>query len=283
MYYVWELLNHITNLLVPITDNPRFEAELLLAHSLKVSRSHLLANIREKIEPPEILNELISERLKHKPIAYILGYTEFYSLKIFTQPPVFIPRPETELLVDKAINLIKHSDKNFFRLLELCTGTGCISIAIFKNVTKPISIYATDISKEAIHLAVQNATYHNVNIGFLLADLFSPFASRSFFDIIVCNPPYVSLEEWQSLSTAIKEYEDKNALLSGDNGLQIIRDIVNQSKQYLVNGGYLLFEIGENQREDVLMLLSSAGYTNIEIFCDLQNLPRVAMCKWVAN
>ncbi len=283
MQYVWELLNQITSLLTPVTDNPRFEAELLLAHSLGISRSSLLARIRDTIVPPDNLNELITQRLNNKPLAYILGYTEFYSLRIFTKPPVFIPRPETELLVEKTIDIIENITNKNLRILELCTGSGCIPIALSKNTTKNVFFVSTDISEEAITLAKQNANYHKVNINFVLTDLFLAFYPQPFFDIILSNPPYVSTTEWYTLSPVIRKYEDEKALIGGNNGLKIIQLIVDKAKHYLMPGGFLLFEIGENQKEDVIMLLSNSGYSNIEIYNDLQNLPRVVICRWKSS
>ncbi|MCX8065376.1 MAG: peptide chain release factor N(5)-glutamine methyltransferase [Candidatus Hydrogenedentes bacterium] len=280
MPYVWEILNRITASLAHISDSPRFEAELLLSYALNITRSDLLAKVRSSTDLPPTLDEIVAQRLRYKPLAYILGYTEFYSLKIFTEPPVFIPRPETELLVEKAIEIIEHFPSNNLKILELCTGTGCIPIAILKNTKKNIFFISTDISESAVRLAMKNASYHDLKVIFLLADLFSVFTNYPFFDIILCNPPYVSELEWEHISPAIRDYEDKRAIVAGKEGLEIIRNIVQLSRTSLVNGGYLLFEIGENEKNDVLKLLKNAGYTDAQVINDLQTLPRIAVGRW---
>lgn len=279
MPYVWEILNQITTRLFSVTNNPRFEAELLLSHALGITRANLLSKLRDCIDPPLSLNEFVSQRLQYKPLAYILGYTEFYSLIIFTEPPVFVPRPETEILVEKTIEIVENIPRDNLKVLELCTGTGCIPVALLKNTKKDIFIISTDISENAIRLAKKNISYHNVNVNLLLTDLFSAITPTPLFDIIVSNPPYVSEDEWKHLSPTIKEYEDKNAIVAGKDGLEVISKIVWGARLYLKKGGYLIFEIGENRKDDVLELLSKAGYVDAKVYDDLQFLPRVAIGK----
>lgn len=277
---LWESLKKITDELSSISDNPRFEAELLLSQSLNISRAELLVKIKENIKIPPIVEDWVQRRRKHEPLAYILGFTEFFGLKIKTSPPIFIPRPETELLVEKSLELIEKGGKDKVRILELCTGTGCISIAIAKNIRKETNIFALDINHEAVELAQDNAKMNEVNIYFIVADLFQSLNRKEKYDLIVANPPYISENDREKLPPTVKDFEDSKALFSKDNGLDIIKHIIQESIYYLHKGGYLLMEIGENQNDNVENLLSTNNYEEINTLLDLQSLPRVVIGKW---
>ncbi len=280
---IWVILKQISEELKPVSDNPHFEAELLLANVLKTSRAELLSKIKENIEPPPELYQYIERRKKHEPIAYILGYTEFFGIKIQTRPPIFIPRPETELLVEESLNIIENSQNNKIKILELCTGTACISIAICINANKTINCTAIDLSENAIFLAKENANQNNAKIQLIVGDLFQPLSNIEKYDLIIANPPYISENDRDRLPPIIKNYEDSLALFSKDDGLDTIRKISQQARQYLIEGGWLLLEIGDNQKEQVEQIFEKNGYDNIEILPDLQNLPRVVKGRYLKS
>ncbi len=277
---LWVILNQITQELNPVSDNPRFEAELLLAHALNITRAELLSRVKEEIRIPPQIHLWIERRKKHEPIAYILGYTEFFGLKIITIPPIFIPRPETELLVEESLNIIEQSVKETLNILELCTGTGCISISICKNSKKKIKCIATDINERAISLAKQNAENNHVNFDAIICDLFSAINNKNIFDIIIANPPYISEKSRDSLPLTVKNYEDSRALFCEGEGTSVIQQIINEAKNYLKEGGWLLLEIGEEQREFVEKIFYKNKYDNINTLLDMQKLPRVVKGKW---
>jgi len=280
---LWVILNQISEELKPVSDNPHFEAELLTAHVLKISRAELLSKVKENIEPSSELYQYVDRRKKHEPIAYILGYTEFFGLKIQTRPPIFIPRPETELLVEESLNIIENLQNNKVKVLELCTGTGCISIAICLNVNKTIDCTAIDLSKDAISLAQENANQNNAKIQFIIGDLFQPLSNIEKYDLIVANPPYISENDRDRLPSIVKDYEDSLALFSKNDGLDTIQKISQQARQYLKEGGWLLLEIGDNQKEQVEQIFEKNGYNNIEILPDLQTLPRAVKGKYLKS
>jgi len=277
---LWLLLNHISNELIPVSDNPRFEAELLLAHVLNITRAELLSKIKEEISIPEQFYQWIERRKKHEPIAYILGYTEFFGLKIKTVPPIFIPRPETELLVEEALKIIGIKEKETFNILELCTGTGCISIAIYKNTKKKVKCFAIDINENAVKLAKHNAKENKVSVNFIVSNLFTSIDNINKFDIILANPPYIPENNRDVLPPTVRDYEDSQALFCQGDGTHIIHEIISEARKYLNTDAGLLLEIGDNQRELVERIFQKNGYDNIETLFDLQKLPRVVKGNW---
>lgn len=277
---LWVILNQISEELSSVSDNPRFEAELLFAHALNIKRAELLGRMKEEINIPQQLNSCIERRKKHEPIAYILGYTEFFGLKIITTPPIFIPRPETEILVEEALKIIEQNNRDTINILELCTGTGCIPISIYKNTKKKINCIATDINEKAILLAKQNAEINHVKVNFIICDLFTPIVGNNIFDIVIANPPYIAENIRDYLPPAVKNYEDSRALFCEGEGISIIQKIAEKAKNYLTEGGWLLLEIGENQKESVERIFHQNKYDNIETLLDLQKLPRIVKGNW---
>ncbi|MGC8739511.1 MAG: peptide chain release factor N(5)-glutamine methyltransferase [Candidatus Hydrogenedens sp.] len=277
---LWVLLNQISNQLKPVSDNPRFEAELLLAHALNTKRAELLSKIKEEITIPEQLNQWLERRKKHEPIAYILGYTEFFGIKIKTVPPVFIPRPETELLVEETLKIIKKKNKEKFNILELCTGTGCISIAVYNNACKKVKCIATDINEKAVILAKHNTEENKSSINFIICNLFTSLDDKNKFDIILANPPYIPEKNRDILPSTVKDYEDSRALFCPGDGTYIIQKIISEARRYLTMDGWLLLEIGDDQKETVERIFQENGYDNIKTLFDLQKLPRVVKGNW---
>lgn len=263
--------------LAEISETPRLDAELLLAYALGVPRAKLLAQVRDSLSPPPEFEDLVRRRLDHEPIAYITGSWEFFSLEFAIRPPILVPRPETEHLVEAALEaLAKIEPERAPRVLDLCTGSGCVAIAIAKNAPA-CQVTATDLNPEALALARENAAQHGADIEFHQGDLFGALPSgTASFDIIVSNPPYVADSEWPSLSPVIRKHEDPRALLAGDEGLDCIRAIVGRARRHLTRNGFLAIEIGDTQRDAVERLLLEADFANPRFRNDLADIPRIA-------
>ena len=229
-------------------DSPRLDAEILLAHVLKMKRIELYLNFDRPLATPELdtYRTLVKRRADHEPIAYMMGEKEFYSRPFKVTPDVLIPRPETELLVEE---VIKINGKN---ILEIGTGSGCIAIAQAKNIPGS-KIIATDISPKALAMAKANIESHNLQnqITTLLSDIapWETFRSENTtFDVIVSNPPYIPEGEITTLQPEVC-HEPHTALSGGPTGLEIIEKIHEQSISFLKAEGILIMEIGEGQAE----------------------------------
>ena len=271
------LLVEATAQLSAVTQTPRLDAEILLAHALRLSRAQLLARTQE---PAEVGNftQLLARRQSHEPIAYIIGRWEFFSLDFAVRAPMLVPRPETEHLVEFALENLP-SDRPA-RVLDLGTGSGCVAIAIAHNAPST-SVCATDINPQAIALATENAHDLGVNVDFHQGDLFAALDHNAApFDLIVSNPPYVEEAQWATLDPTIRLYEDAGALLGGTDGLDIIRRIVGMASQHLAADGYLALEIGEKQFAPLKRLLEEEGYAEIGFRLDLADIQRIVVAKY---
>lgn len=217
---------------------------------------------------------LIFKRSCGFPLAYLRGKKEFWSLDYRVYPGVFIPRPETELLVEKVIELWSE-EKGI--LVDIGTGTGNIAVSLAKEIPRA-RIIATDISPKALDTARKNALLNQENnIQFERGSLFSPLENKGLVescDFIVSNPPYVSEEEWENLQPEIKNHEPKRALVAGKKGYEFIEKLVHGAPRYLKPRGYLCVEIGFQQKSLSLGLFGK-GWTNLQVHNDIQNLPRV--------
>jgi release factor glutamine methyltransferase len=258
-----------------MTDTPRLDAELLAAHALGLSRSQLLARLRDVVEVPACFEGYIQRRLNHEPIAYIVGDWEFFSLVFICRAPMLVPRPETEHLVEAALDFLGSASIPAPKVLDLCTGTGCVAIAIGKNATGS-RVTATDLNPDAVILAKKNAARHHLDVTFHEGDLFAALPENTPpYDAIVSNPPYVEAGDWDTLSPVIRLHEDPGALLSGPDGLDCVRAIVSGAGTHLVPGGLLALEIGEGQAEAVKELMGLAGFQGIGIRKDLAGIARI--------
>lgn len=231
-------------------DSPRSEAEVLLAHTLGLRRIDLYLRYDQPLNPDELsrFREVVRRRSNREPSQYITGRREFWSLEFEVNPSVLIPRPETELLVEKAIECIL--DRGYRRVLEIGTGSGVIAVTIAKELPVLNFIVATDISYEAIITARRNAIRHGVadRIRFVVSDLFTAFKAEPLFDIIVSNPPYISYGEYETLAPEIRNHEPSVALLGGGpDGTDKIKVILTDGWKRLKSGGMMLIEIGYNQ------------------------------------
>lgn len=287
-----KLLNWVTDFLTQKTiDTPRLSAELLISHVMGLKRIELYTNFDKLVTRPQLdqLRQLVKRAAQNEPIAYLTGKCEFYSLEFTVTPDCLIPRPETELLVERAIEFLRERTGKQL-VCDLCTGSGCIAIAIAKNVTD-VNIVATDISDAALKVAIQNAQKHLVadRIKFLHGDLFEPLIpqlDKCSFDLVICNPPYVTSREYETLERNVKDYEPVEALLGGADGLDIYRKICEQAEQFLKPDAKMMLEIGYAQGKSVMELLEQKQlFTDITVQKDLHNNDRIIIAhkKCTAN
>ena len=229
------------------------DSELLLSKSLKKPREEILINLKENLNEKVLVdfNNYLIRRSKNEPIAYLLGEKEFWSRKFFVNKDTLIPRPETELLVDKLVSLFK---KKRMTILDIGTGTGCIIISLLIELKNSTGM-AIDISKEAITVAKKNSNKFNLSdrIKFLHKS-FKEFYGKKF-DLIVSNPPYIKGKDIKNLSDDIKKFEPKMALDGGKDGLDLIKKIIYKSKKILKINGTLALEIGNEQINKVSKIL----------------------------
>jgi len=262
-----------TEQLRAISDSPRLDAELLLARALDVQRSYLFAHPEDTLDPAAVerFSSSLERRAGGLPLAYISGEKEFWSMVLIVSPDTLVPRPETEVLVDQALQRISKNGK--FSILDLGTGCGAIALAIAKERPK-CDITATDISDAALAVARENANQLALpNIEFLCGDWSAPVAGRTF-DFIASNPPYVADAD-PGLERL--KHEPHMALLSGEEGLDAIRRISVEAKSVLRPGGTLLIEHAENQNEEIARILSADGWKEISQVNDLAGKPRVTI------
>ncbi len=266
-------------------ENPRLNAEVLLAFQLGVKRISLYLNFDQPLTEDEIsgYRSLIRRRLKHEPLQYITGIQEFWSLPFRVSPQVLIPRPETEILVEQVIHLTKASNgKSRLRILDLGTGSGIIAIAVAKEMPEAF-VVSTDISGEALTLARTNALKHGLKdrILFLQGDLLEPFATgMAPFDLIVSNPPYVRSQEIQGLSPEVADYEPRLALDGGKDGMDYLKRIIARAPRYLRPGGWLLLEMSPNQIEPAIAgVLETTVYQDVKTVEDYSHLKRVVVAQ----
>ncbi len=281
-----ELLEWTTNYLLEKNfDDARLNTERLLAHTLGLSRVELYTNFDRPLIPDELLRfkKILKRRLTREPLQYIIGETEFYSLPIKVRQGVLVPRPETEILVEHVIDYCsgRFDRDEKFRALDIGTGSGCIAIAIKKNCPNA-RMEAVDISEDALDIARENAEINNVDISFKKNDALKPWPPEytNSFDVVVCNPPYVSFREFEQLQPEIQKYEPKVSLLGGNDGLDFYRRISNILTDLVKPNSIAFFEIGEKQSASVTNIFSEAGFENIQTIKDLAGKDRIVKMNW---
>jgi len=256
----------------------RVDAEVLLAYALSKPRSWLIAHADDLLsaEHASAYTVLVEQREAGEPVAYITGRRGFWSLDLEVSPATLIPRPETELLVELALERIP-IDKAV-KVLDLGTGTGAIALAVARERPRA-QVMATDASTEALAVAQRNAERHRINnVSFAQGDWFAPLGDQRF-DVIVSNPPYIEHHD-PHLNQGDLRFEPISALASGADGLDDIRRIVRDAGRHLSWEGWLLFEHGWNQGEAVRMLLCNASFAKVSTMRDLEQRERVTMGCW---
>lgn len=286
IWTIQKLLNWITEYLTnKKIDSPRLSAELLLSDVLGMKRIELYMHFDKPVEQAKLdaLRGLVKRAGEQEPIGYLVGRTEFYSLEMAVCKDCLIPRPETELLVERAIEFLRTRSGSQY-VLDLCTGCGCIAIAIAKNYPD-VKVIATDISDAALSVAAQNVEKHKLSdkVTLLSGDLFEPIIRQldaPAFDLITANPPYVSEPEFDKLDKNVKDYEPHLALRGGFDGLAVYRRIVDQVTNFLKPDAALMMEIGYAQGTAIHhMLESTTLFTSIAIEKDLSSNDRIAIAK----
>ena len=261
-------------------ESPRLNAEWLLAHTLGNERIELYLQFERLLTKSETdeYRSLLKERVNNKPLQYIIGEVDFMGIKIKVNENVLIPRPETEQLVEIALERIKSQNGKALKILDVGTGSGNIAIALAKFLPS-VMIMAIDASEKAIDVAKKNAERIGVSekIEFVLHDIKSDEFTPSGFDMIISNPPYIALDTMDFLSPNVREWEPEMALTDFSDGLDMIDEVIKLSMGRLNDNGIILLEIGGNgQSEPLEKMLSEAGYSNIKIESDYNSHARFA-------
>lgn len=254
----------------------RLEAEILLARVLGKDRVYLYANYDAPVNQDErgIFREFIKRRVRKEPSAYITGSKEFMSLEFRVNPTVLIPRPESEILVEQAIELFRDRPCS---ICDIGTGSGAIAISLAHYLPQA-RVFACDISGQALETARDNAARLQVEVEFREGDLLSPFFDKTnYFDLIVANLPYIPWEEYQELDSGIKNYEPQIALLAPGDGLDIYRRLWPQAFTLLKEGAYLFIEIGGEQGEKAVQMMNN--FEEVQLIKDLAGYDRVVMAR----
>jgi len=262
--YAWWLLQALTK---------KSKSKLILQDALVLSA-----------EQQKELDDWLGQLIEHKkPLQYILGSVPFGELEIYVEPPVLIPRPETEEWVLWLLEQLKPFKNETVYILDIGTGSGAIGLSLARALPNA-TVIATDISLDALKLSTKNTEKNNItNIHLIESDLFENIPKKDKFDLIVSNPPYIGPDKWQELDESVKKWEDRRALLAKKQGLAIIEAIINQAPAFLKSNEHLkkqginqlYLEIGYKQKDQVVALMKQAGYTNVNVFVDMNKKDRV--------
>ena len=256
-------------------ENARLQAELLLAAVLDIKRLDLYLQFERPLhtEEVDVYRDYVRQRVQRVPVQYILGATAFRELELTVTPAVLIPRPETEVLVDVALELLPTGG----RALDLCCGSGAIALSLKRELAE-VAVVATDISQAALAVARANGASCELEIEWLSGDLFA--AVEGDFDLVVSNPPYVKSGDLDRLEPEVRDHEPRLALDGGADGLDCYRRIAHQASDHIRPGGYLLLEVGDGQSAEVEKLLAEVGrFAEVETKLDLNEVPRVVVAR----
>ena len=279
---VHDILNESTKALEEIDiPSARLDAEVLLSYCLGCDRLEFYKNPDMQITKAkqEHFKKLVARRLKWEPVAYITGRKEFWSFTLEVNKDVLIPRPDTEILVEEALSICRKINFPEMKIIDIGTGSGAIALALAKELPQA-KIIATDISTTALRIARKNAL--NLGLGnqiaFRCSDLFD--SVDDFFDIIVCNPPYIAVREYEKLPAGVKAFEPREALLAGKSGTEFYEKLVYRAGNNFKKNGWLLLEIGATQEKSVRKIIEDSGiYDNIGLRRDYAGLPRVIRAR----
>ena len=252
-------------------------ARFLLMYILDES-PQLFSNSLSEQMSKEIENKYFSLIEKHikedVPLSHLVGFEYFYDRKYKVTKDVLSPRMETEELIYKVIEYVKASNKNKFKILDLCTGSGIIAITLKKELDQvSVDVIASDISEEAIEVAKENAQSHNATIKFIKSDIFNDIDDK--FDIIVSNPPYIDRKDEVTMQDNVLKYDPHLALFAEEEGMYFYRKIIEQANDYLNENGVMFFEIGYDQKDKIIKLADMNGYS-VEVYKDINGRDRMA-------
>ncbi len=270
------------------------EAELMIRYGLGIDPVNLYSNNPDLNDEDELLiHQMVTRRTEREPLQYIIGTVDFMNLKLEVGEGVLIPRPETELMAEYAIKIITNYEPacrqarlqitnrdSSLSILDLCTGSGCLALAIAKEFPKA-EIVGCDDSEDALNRAKRNAEINKVeNVKFIKGDLFKAVRNDDLFDMIISNPPYIRTEEIKGLQPEVRDWEPLNALDGGEDGLDYYRLIIPESIQYLKNNGIVMFEHGDGQSDHIAVILNETGFRSIEMIKDYSGKERVIQARW---
>lgn len=260
----------------------RREAASLLAYAVSRERAFLLTHPEHLLAPSDVsrFRQMVARRAAGEPLQYIVGRQDFFGLEFEVTPDVLIPRPETELLVETALDLLDTGDEPPL-VCDVGTGSGCISIAILHESVRARAV-GLDISPRALRVAARNAARHNVaaRLRLIASDCFAALDSaQPRFAMIVSNPPYVAEDALNGLQREVRDHEPRVALTPGADGLRIIRRLLKDAPRHLLPGGHLLLEIGFDQHAAITQSIETRLWTLLDIHRDLQGIPRIVALK----
>ncbi len=263
-------------------ESPRLEAELLLAYARKCARIKLYTDFETLLTEVEraTMRELVKRRAQREPLAYLTGRREFYGRDFAVGPGVLVPRPETETLVDVCLDLIPKDQA--IRVCEVGFGSGCICVTLAKQRPK-LTLVASDLSEAAMSFASRNVADHHVEkqVSLVAGDAFEPVRALSaeLFDGIVSNPPYIREDELAGLAPEVAQHEPREALVSGTDGLHLIRTLIADAPTMLTPGGWMALEVDPSQCEPVGRLFESAGFEGVKVRKDLSGDGRIVSAR----
>ena len=262
-------------------ESPRLDAEVLLSRATGASRTQLVIDMLKPLAAPELarFREMVKRRRAREPVAYILGEREFYGRTFKVDARVLVPRPDTETLVDVALARTR-AVSMCGRVLDLCTGSGCVAITIARE-RPTMDVIGSDASEGALAVAEENALRLGAyNAWFVRSDLYGDLPRGTTFDLITANPPYIASGEIAGLSPDIAAFEPRLALDGGADGFALIERIVQGAPERLERGGVLAMEVGAGQAERAAHMLEARGFTDVESARDYARIERVVSGRW---
>ena len=259
------------------------EAKYLLAFVLNVNQTYLVAHSEYEIpfEEEKRFKDFVTRRARREPFQYIVGRQDFCGLEFSVTPDVLIPRPETEMLVEAAIEILRTKENSTF--CEVGIGSGCVAVSILHSI-ETASAIGLDISEKALKVAKKNAESHRVleRLKLRISDVFENLSGEKF-DLIVSNPPYIPREDMRALQAEVRDFEPRAALTDGGDGLSIIEKIIDGAPKFLRSGGFLVMEIGINQADDVQAMFDVKIWRELKILPDFQGIPRTVKARKFAE
>ncbi len=265
-------------------EDADLDARLLFQHLTAMTRSQLVLHGRQAVDQRTVAQyrHLITERSRRKPLHYLTGSREFWSLDFFVSPAVLIPRPETKFLLDQVLKVCSPINE-IGHILDLCTGSGVIAVVLAKELGCPVT--AVDVSAAALEIAQKNVNRHQVadQVDLVCSDLFSALNSKNKFEFIVSNPPYIAEEQISQLDPEVGTAEPFLALSGGPGGLQILEQIAVEAEKFLQIGGWIFLEIGADQKNAVTQLFQAPerSYGEVKVIDDWAGRPRVLRAKYM--